>query len=57
VTVDEPERCCRKCEYWDGGGEVAARTALIGDCLNSHSDRFTPEWDHVCPAFYPNTWS
>ena len=50
-----PKRCCRNCEFWDGGGEVLARTALSGDCHNSRSDRFTPEWDHVCQQFYPAT--
>lgn len=50
------EKCCRTCEYWDGGGEVAAKTALTGDCHNPNSDRFTPEWDHVCKAYLANTW-
>lgn len=34
--------CCRNCEYFDVGGE----------CLNPNSDRFTPEWDHLCHAYY-----
>lgn len=46
-------KCCRTCEYWDAGGEVASRTAESGDCLNPNSDRFNPEWDHLCRAFYP----
>lgn len=41
-------KCCRTCEYFDGGGEAAKLTALNGNCLNRASDRFTPEWDHVC---------
>ena len=51
----EPARCCRKCEYWDVGGMDKVATALMGDCLNPNSDRFTPGWDHVCKAFYPAT--
>jgi len=49
--VQTPERCCRRCEYWDAGGLHLIETALIGDCLNSNSDRFNPEWNHCCPAF------
>jgi len=44
-------RCCRTCEWWDGGGEKLKPTALTGDCLNRASDRFTPEWDHHCPQW------
>jgi hypothetical protein len=54
--MDEAIRpICANCEYWDAGGEAAARTALTGDCLNHASDRFTPERNHSCKAFYPDT--
>jgi hypothetical protein len=51
--MTDRRRICRNCEYWDAGGELAAKTALVGDCLNRNSDRFNPEWDHTCPAFVP----
>lgn len=44
--------CCRNCEYFDVGGESNQPMASSGDCLNPNSDRFTPEWDHLCRAYY-----
>lgn len=46
--MSEAVKCCRSCEYFDAGGEIAKLFALDGDCLNPNSDRFTPEYDHVC---------
>lgn len=46
---------CRNCEYWDGGGEIAARTATIGDCLNRLAPRFTTEPTFSCPQFTPDS--
>src|SRR5208282_3520913 len=46
---------CRNCEYWDSGGEQLAKKALIGDCLNPNSPRFTPEWDFSCDQFLADT--
>lgn len=46
------QRICRNCEYWDGGGEVAARSAAIGDCLNRMAPRFQTEPSFTCPQFY-----
>jgi len=48
-------RRCQRCEYWDAGGEAKKLSARIGDCLNRNGDRFTPEWNHSCSAFYPDT--
>lgn len=53
----EPPRRCQNCEFWDAGGMKARGTAQIGDCLSTLGDRFTPEWDHVCPAWlHDSTW-
>lgn len=41
-------KCCRTCEWFDGGGEALKPLAMHGDCLNSHSDKFCPDWNHVC---------
>lgn len=49
------DRICRNCEYWDGGGEIPAKTAVIGDCLNRASPRFTTEPTFTCDQFYPST--
>ncbi len=48
-------RCCRNCEYWDGGGEIPAKTATLGDCLNPLSPRFTTEPTFNCPQFHDAT--
>ena len=50
-----PERICRNCEYWDAGGEIAAKVVSNGDCLNSYSPRFQTDWEFTCPQFYPGT--
>jgi hypothetical protein len=50
-----PEKICGNCEYWDGGGEVAAKTAIIGDCHNPQSPYFTPHRSFTCPYFYPDS--
>jgi len=47
----EAEKICRNCEFWDGGGEKAAKVAETGDCLNSRSPRFTTTHDFTCDAF------
>ena len=49
------QRICRNCEYWDAGGDRLRKDALGGDCLNPNSDSFTPEADHSCPAFVPDS--
>lgn len=43
---------CRNCEYWDGGGEIAAKAATLGDCLNTHAPRFQTEPTFSCAQFY-----
>ncbi len=48
----DAEKICRNCEYWDGGGEKAAKTARLGDCLNRRSPRFTTEPTFTCNQFY-----
>lgn len=56
--ISERSRCCKNCEYWDGGGERAVALAVIGtagDCLNWMSDRFTTEAEYSCRAFFPST--
>lgn len=51
----EPQRRCQNCEFWDCGGMNLRDSALTGDCLCNRGDRFTPEWDHVCDAWFPNS--
>ena len=47
-------KTCRDCEYYDDGTGLS-RTAKSGDCYNRLSDKFNPEANHSCSAFYPNT--
>ena len=55
MNIEIPKRICRTCEYWDGGGEIPAKTATIGDCLNSLSPRFQTEPDFTCPQWQADT--
>lgn len=50
-----PPEVCRHCEYWDGGGEIPAKVAAIGDCLNPNSPRFVTPHDFTCNQFLVST--
>jgi hypothetical protein len=54
-----PQRRCRNCEYFDGGGlDVAGEPrAFNGDCLNPNSNRFQTTADDGadCAVFHPDT--
>jgi hypothetical protein len=49
------QRICKNCEWWDGGGEIPAKTATLGDCLNRLAPQFTTEPDFTCPQFLEAT--
>ncbi|MFZ5692438.1 MAG: hypothetical protein ACOY5F_14410 [Pseudomonadota bacterium] len=51
----EPERKCRNCEFFDGGGlrPDGNPVMVLGDCLHGLSPHFNTSADDSCKCFYP----
>jgi hypothetical protein len=59
---DGPERLCRDCEYFDGGGLIKPSDGsperpkdFHGDCHNRLSPRFETTATDTCPQWFADT--